>query len=202
MVRRTASAPPRVTVASSSDGLGSSVTTDPTVDLSNSNGCGGESPTAMRFMFDRRFFLLNLMISWTPVFVVETFHGAIYTMIMWNPSHEHGGRIRGIARPQQWHTTLMRAVPSDLRLVESGMPSFQSIGQTLLDAMFAPLRDARGLLLSWLDLPPWARSWNFGCPTSLTFACVFVMGASEAWIQALDSRVVIRERRPFHISWH
>ena len=202
MAPRATSAPARVREVGGDDLSGSVSVAD--ADLSNSNGCGGASPTARQFLIQARTAILNLLIMWSPVFKVDLFEGSVYCMIYWNPSHPSGARIRGVPWPEQWHTTLMKAVPSSMALVASEASRFQSAGQAMLDTLYASLRTptSTGPLVSWLNLPPWSRSWNFGTPTSLGFSCEILMAASEAWLYQLDSQVRIRERRLFHISWH
>jgi hypothetical protein len=142
------------------------------------------------------------MICWVPRFKIEMFEGHLYSTVFWHPRHANGSRIRGIARPEYWHTTLVRALLSDVDLLVWDIATFEVAGQALMDAMLAPLRDAAGRLMSWVDLPPWARSWNFGTPTSLGFICEILRAAVESWVVLRDHRAFIRERRLFHISWH
>jgi hypothetical protein len=169
-------------------------------DLSHSNGAGGNSPTGAIALQTIRSALLNTMIVWLPRVEVEEWGSLLYGIIWWEPQ----GTIRGMMRPRMWHTTLVRADPG-LRGSGPFRARFDALNLDLtntLQALIAGVQSPNGTVLSWITLPPWRASWNFGTPDRMSWICEPLMLIIEGVFRQIDNTVHLRERRPFHISWH
>jgi hypothetical protein len=78
--------------------------------LSNSNGCGGDSPTGVRSLGRIWLRLLSTMVSWAPAVRVESWNSLLYVMIYWNP-------LKGFCDPSA------TVVAHDARACSSRRPS-------------------------------------------------------------------------------
>jgi hypothetical protein len=146
-----------------------------------------------------RTFLLNTMLFFVPTIRLEIWHDTIYSIIWWGPQ-----QARGIMRPDKWHTTLVRARPGLLGLaaIQTHLAAWNASLHFLLQSLLADIRSANGAVRSWITLPPWQGSWNFGVPDRMSWICEPLMLLSEGFFLQADKSVRIQERRPFHVSWH
>ena len=166
------------------------------LDLSNSNGCGGDSPTGYRAFARIWLRLLKTMITFMPVARVQMWMGRIYVMVDWHPSGSPS-----ILRPRMWHTTLVRArvKPST---GAAGLMIIQNALSHAMNAMLAPMRGVNGAVHARLSFPPWKASWNDGLPSVFERVCEALMHMGESMLIAHNADIEILERRPHHISWN
>ena len=165
-------------------------------DLSNSNGCGGDSPTGLRAFSRIWARLLATLITWAPLVRVEAWHNRFYAMVMWAPVGP-----TSILRPAMWHTTLVRALPGSAGIAIN-LAWIQTALNHALAAMTAPHRAATGVISTHLSMPPWRSSWNYGLPVIFEPTCTALMHMAESMLLASDPSIMILERRRLHISWN
>jgi len=114
----------------------------------------------------------------------------VYAMVFWDPEP----RIRGMTRPDQWHTTLVRFSRPTPQGDDACIPTLQHNLTTLLEALRGPHQHT--LLL---DEPPWG-TWAFGLQGESKSLCE-ALRSSTLHIVQHHMQITTGEQRALHVSW-
>jgi hypothetical protein len=167
--------------------------------LSNSNGCGGESPTLYVQLPVIRYKLMMTQLTFQPVLRVETWKDTVYMAIWWCPQTPP----LAILQPDHWHTTLMRAGMSRMSarvFVHAHGLRMQQTLAALMHILLAPATIG-GNIRVWLAPPPWRRSYTFGVPREVAHVIEPLQTAARAIMLAYDYGVSFSDESEHHISW-
>ena len=191
-MNRASSAPPRVTTVEEDRFI--VVNTK----LSNSNGCGENSPTSWTQLDRIRMGLMWTWLSFLPIIRAEIWQGYLYVGMWMSPQ----GSPLSILNPRRWHTTCLRARPAGLTLSSSSVLAVAWEAQANLMLNHMVNRQANGTVRCHLVPPPWKKSWTFGVPPQLKAAIEVISLFFRASVLAADPEAQITEENAFHISWN
>ena len=118
----------------------------------------------------------------------------IWVIVWWRPVQHY----RGMLRPDQWHSTLVRAT-CRAHDPEATKERLRTIGDTLgmvlkqcVNISPYPLRVTRA---------PWRRSWNFGLAGDTFETCTTIRNLADYMLRR-EPDIAIQPHWELHISWH
>jgi hypothetical protein len=162
---------------------------------------GGDSPTAVRTAVTLWHSLVASTILCDPVLEVssESFGDGnamlfVWVIVWWHPI----GRYRGMLRPAQWHSTLVRATVRAAANVDT-LTRLRDFERTLSDVLQRSL-GSRPYPLH-VTRAPWRQSWNFGLADDALQLCTILRLLADRLLRQLAG-ISLQEHRDLHISWH
>ena len=170
-------------------------------DLSNSNGCGGSSPTSWVQLSKIWLKLFRTWLFFMPQVRVEVWHGHLYAALWWAPQRAP----LAVLDASRWHTTLLRGFSTTANAIPVAvLAHWTLVLQTVLDAMLAPMRSANGEVPVLMQFPPrhWPRSWTFGVPQKLEFMHAPLHDLLRLLASQHDPAMWFADTSPQHVSWN